>query len=1835
MSLKRKIISILIVIALVLSSIPLTFMSGGNTAAAASADSTLVLHRPTAGIYVNDITRVAYAANSQKPPSGNNSVIVKATKSGVPYLSSSFANIAYSGETPYSTQISFTPGVTLDAEPTISCSNTTVTYLTSTPAYSNGTYTWTVSGGTAEPGTALVFTVSYTYSETNAITGKTYTNTYETQCVSYVEAIASPAGIYSIKRTYENYVVGSDTKNRSYVATMILGENTYGSVHNGGSGDGTVGFTNNSAFTSDVTAWTSDFGNMKNFSGSSASRDFNVAYAADSNRPLSTTYIDKSVTSTLSSLNLRIHTVLPTIASSSNERVTVAYDNVYAVPGIVQTFSANDDSDSPANDSAVVSELGMTRPTGTIQQTTSALSSTLLSYFEGVGPCKDIGTKEYTVTIKYNTPGGWSAVYVGQSFSFRFVTYDKGSLRTLTEEVYSSDPTSMTTSLADGEYKGYNPQSWYYSSGWEDFRTAYLNAKTILAKPNTSQTDIDNAYNSLVTAYNNLEMRRADYSLADAYYKQAIAKNKDSYTLASWAKLQNLIDNYVANYSALYQPAVDKSAVDIKAAIDALEYATADYSDFIANLNTVNKMLNEAPTIYGKPASEVYAGWSTIESVLKNSGCVYNELEGYTIGTYLDVTEQSTVDGYTLLLRNAIDNLKLNSANYTEANKAESAYKVLKLSYIVDDIAQNLTASYDALVALHDLDLSRQSEVDAAVATLKYWLDNVEYKPADITEAINIIAEANSIDRSQYSDFTAVDNAVAALEAKLDLDIRYQSEIDRGVTAVRSAINKLISNRADYTDVDAAITEADEVADNILTTYASTYGFTADTFYSNWSDVTAAINNVVRDLDSTKQTQVDGYAAAIRKALSDLVENKADYSAVTAAQQEASDVISTGSSLYTSESLSRVTNAYISVVANLDISKQAQVDGYAQAITEAIASLEYLPANYSEVEAKIAEANEKLADNGEYSNAHPGYSLYTSSSVSALNLAIAGVDTSLDIRYQSTVDGYVTAINDAILALEYSGADYTQVELAKANIPEDTSLYTTLSVATLNSVLKKIDTTLTADQQSKVDGYVTSINNAINGLKYKNADYTKVKTAKAKVPSDSSLYTEESWQHLQDKLNDVVEGLDIRYQTQVDTYAEAIETAINVLQYKPADYTNVNTALTEIPADLSIYTDASVESLNEVVNSIDKYLDIRYQATVDGYADDIRTKIGALKIKDADYSAVLSAVSEANTKIAEGIYTDDSVANLNKAISDVVYNLDITKQEQVDGYAAAINDAISKLEVKFVPADYTRVDSEISKIPSDLSVYTDETVNALNEAVNAVDRTLGSDQQTTVNGYADAIKTAREALKYKDADYSAVETAKGKVPTNSTIYTSESWQNLQDKLNAVVEGLDIRYQKQVYDYAADIEQAIADLVLLSANYDEVTAAKGEIPTDLTLYTDETVAQLNAILDSIQYGLDITQQETVDTYPPLIREAISKLIYKDADYSAVETARGKVPTDSTIYTAESWQNLQDKLNAVVEGLDIRYQKQVDDYAADIEQAIKDLEYLPADYTAVEEAIKAANAEIAKGWYTDESVANLNEKINAVVTGYTKDRQDEVDTFAENIVKATNDLVKKLANYTELQKILDLLDNSDSEIYNNTYKNFDEVMALITAYRENTVQNNMDLTIDKQDQVDEMTATLQGYIDSLELVEATEVFTVKEGSTTVIKDGYIYGLKTAMTKAAFQSNYITYENVTLQYSGNSGRYLGTGTTVKVISDLTGEEIATYTIVIYGDVNGDGQINIADSDAVASSIQKLNTLSPAAKKAAKLVSRSGLALADYNALINVIQKKSTINQVTGKLS
>ena len=151
---------------------------------------------------------------------------------------------------------------------------------------------------------------------------------------------------------------------------------------------------------------------------------------------------------------------------------------------------------------------------------------------------------------------------------------------------------------------------------------------------------------------------------------------------------------------------------------------------------------------------------------------------------------------------------------------------------------------------------------------------------------------------------------------------------------------------------------------------------------------------------------------------------------------------------------------------------------------------------------------------------------------------------------------------------------------------------------------------------SEVDGAFKEITRLLSDMLFDLADYTKVNEAKAKVPSDLSIYTEETVKTLKDALNAVEEGKNITEQATVDSYADAINKAINNLVLKDADYTKVKEAKTKVPSDLSVYTEETVKALKDALALVEEGKNITEQATVDSYADAINKAISNLVLKN-------------------------------------------------------------------------------------------------------------------------------------------------------------------------------------------------------------------------------------------------------------------------------------------------------------------------------------------------------------------------------------------------------------------------------------------------------------------------------------------------------------------------------------------------------------------------------------------------------------------------------------------
>lgn len=195
-----------------------------------------------------------------------------------------------------------------------------------------------------------------------------------------------------------------------------------------------------------------------------------------------------------------------------------------------------------------------------------------------------------------------------------------------------------------------------------------------------------------------------------------------------------------------------------------------------------------------------------------------------------------------------------------------------------------------------------------------------------------------------------------------------------------------------------------------------------------------------------------------------------------------------------------------------------------------------IPANYSKVDEAIAKAEALNKDN---------YKDFT-----GVEAAVNAVVRDKNITEQSEVDAMAKAIEDAIAALQYKDADYTKVDaaIAKANaLNKDNYKDFSAVEAAVNAVVRDKNIT----EQSEVDAMAKAIEDAIDALQYKDADYTKVDEAIAKANAlNKNDYKDFSG--VETAVKAVVRGKNITEQSEVDKMAKTIEDAITALEKKPA-----------------------------------------------------------------------------------------------------------------------------------------------------------------------------------------------------------------------------------------------------------------------------------------------------------------------------------------------------------------------------------------------------------------------------------------------------------------------------------------------------------------------------------------------------------------------------------------------------------------------------------------------------------------------------------------------------------
>lgn len=198
-----------------------------------------------------------------------------------------------------------------------------------------------------------------------------------------------------------------------------------------------------------------------------------------------------------------------------------------------------------------------------------------------------------------------------------------------------------------------------------------------------------------------------------------------------------------------------------------------------------------------------------------------------------------------------------------------------------------------------------------------------ELKKADYQAVKEAIRKADALNQDDYVDFSAVTEAIEAVE--YNKDYTEQATVDGYAEAIENAIKALVLRSADYTAVDAAIAKVKALNGDL---------------YKNFSDVTAAVKAVDRNKNFKEQAEVDAMAQAIEDAIAALEYKDADYSRVDAAIAKAKAL-----NKKDYKDFSAVEAAVKAVIRGKNITEQAEVDAMAQAIEDAINALKKKPAD--------------------------------------------------------------------------------------------------------------------------------------------------------------------------------------------------------------------------------------------------------------------------------------------------------------------------------------------------------------------------------------------------------------------------------------------------------------------------------------------------------------------------------------------------------------------------------------------------------------------------------------------------------------------------------------------------------------------------------------------------------------------------------------------------------------------------------------------------------------------------------------------------------------------------
>ena len=296
---------------------------------------------------------------------------------------------------------------------------------------------------------------------------------------------------------------------------------------------------------------------------------------------------------------------------------------------------------------------------------------------------------------------------------------------------------------------------------YKDFSAVEAAVKAVVRDKNiTEQSEVDAMAKAIEDAIAALQYKDADYTKVDAAIAKANALNKDNYK--DFTGVEAAVNAVTRGKNLTEQSEVDAMAKAIEDAIAALQYKDADYTKVDAAIAKANALKKDD-----------YKDFSGVETAVK------------AVVRGKNITEQTEVDAMAKAIEDAIAALQYKDADYTKVDAAIAKANALKK----DDYKDFSGVETAVKAVVRGKNITEQTEVDAMAKAIEDAIAALQYKDADYTKVDAAIAKANALKKDDYKDFSGVETAVKAVVR--GKNITEQSEVDKMAKAIEDAIAAL------------------------------------------------------------------------------------------------------------------------------------------------------------------------------------------------------------------------------------------------------------------------------------------------------------------------------------------------------------------------------------------------------------------------------------------------------------------------------------------------------------------------------------------------------------------------------------------------------------------------------------------------------------------------------------------------------------------------------------------------------------------------------------------------------------------------------------------------------------------------------------------------------------------------------------------------------------------------------------------------------------------------------------------------------------------------------------